>query len=225
MYGIRYRISRISAECWHLVLFFMVLIPKRQKEVLKQKFSAPVGRVWPERNEYDRQRKETDPGAAPAGGGPGPRPGEVAQGPDEKAHSRGCSFGKGSAADGKHEFERVGNVSSRTCKLSTQCRSVPVRRGAPLFPARRAHLLTTHYVGGGIPLRGTVRSPRGMRPLRGPAGNDCGHSRCVWNRPARRPVAYASENLPLAAFRCLRGTKDDGRETKDGGNKNWRFII
>ena len=41
--------------------------------------------------------------------------------------------------------------------------------------------------------------------------------------PVSLPVA--SENLPLAAFRCLRGTKDEGQETKDGGNKNWRFII
>lgn len=98
--------------------------------------------------------------------------------------------------------------------MSTQSRSVPFRRDAPLFPARRAHLLTTHYVGGGIPLRGTVRSPRGMRPLRGPSGNDCGHSRCVWNRPVRRPVPYASEKLPLAAFRCLRGTKDGRRKTE-----------
>ena len=41
--------------------------------------------------------------------------------------------------------------------------------------------------------------------------------------PASSPVA--SENLPLAAFRCLRGTWDEGRETKDGGNKNWQFFI
>ena len=41
--------------------------------------------------------------------------------------------------------------------------------------------------------------------------------------PASSPVA--SENLPLAAFRCLPGTLDEGRETKDGGNKNWQFII
>ncbi len=207
------------------MLFFMALIPKDPKAVLKQEFSAPADRVWPERNEYGRQRKEADPGAAPSGRSPGPRPSEAAQGPDEKAHSRGCSFGKGSAADDEHEFERVGNISSRTYKLITQSRSVPVRRGAPLFPARRAHLLTTRYAGGGIPLRGTVRSPRGMRPLRGPAGNDCGHSRCAWNRLVRRSVPCASENLPLAAFRCLQGTKDDGQETKDGGNKDWQFII
>ena len=113
--------------------FFMALIPKHQKAVLKQMFSVPTGRIWPERNEYDGHRKEADPGAAPAGRSPGPRPSEAAQGPDEKAHSRGCSFGKGSAADDEHEFERVGNISSRTYKLSTQSRSVPVRRGAPLF--------------------------------------------------------------------------------------------
>jgi len=35
--------------------------------------------------------------------------------------------------------------------------------------------------------------------------------------PVSSPVA--SENLPLAAFRCLRGTLDEGRETKDGGIK------
>lgn len=229
MYGIRYQLPRISAGCWYLVLFFMFLISKHQKTVLKQVFSVPADQVWPKRNEYDGQRKEADPGAAPDGGGPSPRPSEAAQGPDEKAHSRGCGFGKGSAADNEHEFERVGNISSRTYKLSTQSRSVPVRRGAPLFPARRAHLLTTRKRAVVLP-SAVVRSPRRMRPLRGPAGNDCGHSRCVWNRPARRPVPYASENLPLAAFHCLRGTKDEGRktrgwETKDGGNKNWRFII
>ena len=129
--------------------FFMALIPKRTKTVLKQAFLVPVGRVWPGRNEYDGQRKEADPGAAPFGRSPGPRPSEAAQGPDEKAHSRGGSFGKGSAADDEHEFERVGNISSRIYKLSTQSRSVPVRRGAPLFPARRAHLLTTRCAGGG----------------------------------------------------------------------------
>ena len=31
-----------------------------------------------------------------------------------------------------------------------QSRSAPVCRGASLFPARRAHLLTTHYMGGGM---------------------------------------------------------------------------
>ena len=41
--------------------------------------------------------------------------------------------------------------------------------------------------------------------------------------PASSPVA--SENLPLAAFRCLRGTLDEGQETEDGGNKNWQSII
>ena len=108
--------------------------------------------------------------------------------------------------------------------MSAQSRSVPVCRGAPLFPARRAHLLTTRKRAVVLP-SAVVRSPRGMRPLRGPAGNDCGHSRCAWNRPVRRSVPCASENLPLAAFHCLRGTKDDGRETKDGGNKDWQFII
>ena len=41
--------------------------------------------------------------------------------------------------------------------------------------------------------------------------------------PASSPVA--SKNLPPAGFRCLRGTLDEGRETKDGGNKSWQFII
>ena len=113
--------------------FFMALIPKRTKTVLKQAFLVPVGRVWPGRNEYDGQRKEADPGAAPFGRSPGSRPSEAAQGPDEKAHSRGGSFGKGSAADDEHEFERVGNISSQTYKLSAQSRSVPVCRGVPLF--------------------------------------------------------------------------------------------
>lgn len=111
----------------------MVLILKHPKTVSKQALSVPAGQVWPERNVYDGHRKEADPGAAPAGGGPSPRPSEAAQGPDEKAHSRGRSFGKGSAADDEHEFGRVGNISSRTYKLSTQSRSVLVRRGAPLF--------------------------------------------------------------------------------------------
>ena len=35
----------------------------------------------------------------------------------------------------------------------------------------------------------------------------------------------ACENLPVAAFRSLRGTEDEGRETKDGGIRNWQFII
>ena len=41
--------------------------------------------------------------------------------------------------------------------------------------------------------------------------------------PVSPPVAC--ENLSLAAFRSLRGTKDKGRKTKDGGNQNWRSII
>ena len=41
--------------------------------------------------------------------------------------------------------------------------------------------------------------------------------------PVSSPVAC--ENLPLAAFRSLRGTVDEGQETRDGGNQNWRFII
>ena len=97
--------------------------------------------------------------------------------------------------------------------MSTQSRSVPVRRGAPLFPARRAHLLTTRKRAVVLPTA-VVRSPRGMRPLRGPAGNDCGHSRCVWNSAVRRPVPYASKNLPLAGFCCLRGTRDGRRKTE-----------
>lgn len=106
---------------------------KTQKTVLKQAFSVPTGQVWPERNKYDGHRKEADPGAAPFGRSPSPRPSEAAQGPDKKAHSRGRSFRKGSAADDEHEFERVGNISSQTYKLSAQSRSVPVCRGVPLF--------------------------------------------------------------------------------------------
>ena len=41
--------------------------------------------------------------------------------------------------------------------------------------------------------------------------------------PVSSPVAC--ENLPPAAFHSVRGTKDEGRETEDGGGKNWRFII
>ena len=107
--------------------------------------------------------------------------------------------------------------------MSTQSRSVPVRQGAPLFPARRAHLLTTRKRAVVLP-SAVVRSPRGMRPLRGPAGNDCGHSRCVWNSAVCRPVPYASENLPLAAFHCLRGTRDGRRRTEviEAGNLSFR---
>ena len=38
-------------------------------------------------------------------------------------------------------------------------------------------------------------------------------------------LTVACENLPLAAFHSLRGTVDEGRETKDGGNENWQFTI
>ena len=41
--------------------------------------------------------------------------------------------------------------------------------------------------------------------------------------PVLSPVAC--ENLPPAAFRSLRETVDEERETRDGGNGNWRFII
>ncbi len=47
--------------------------------------------------------------------------------------------------------------------MSTQSRSVPVRRGAPLFQARRAHLLTTRKRAVVLP-SAIVRSPRGGPP-------------------------------------------------------------
>ena len=99
--------------------------------------------------------------------------------------------------------------------MSTQSRSVPVRRGAPLFFPRRAHLLTTRKRAVVLP-SAVVRSPRGMRPLRGPAGNDRRHSRCVWSSAVRRPAPYASENLPPAAFRYYGGrwTRDGRRRTE-----------
>ena len=85
--------------------------------------------------------------------------------------------------------------------------------------------LTHHPQAGGGTAFGSRALSEGMRPLRGPTGNGCGHSRCAWNRAVRRPAPYASEKLPPAAFHCLRGMLDEGRETKDGGNKNWQFII
>ena len=108
--------------------------------------------------------------------------------------------------------------------MSTQCR-VSRFAGALcyFFPEGRTYSPPTAWAV--VWPSAIVRSARQMRPLRGPTGNDCGHSRCVWNSTVRRPVPYASKNLPLAGFRCLRGTKDEGTETKDGGNRNWQFII
>ena len=105
-----------------------------------------------------------------------------------------------------------------------QSRGVPVCRGAPLFCPRRAHLLTTRKRAVVLPDGSRALSEGdcafcGKRPPM-PSGIDGATGKFT---PVSLPVA--SENLPLAAFRCLRGTQDDGRETKDGGNRNWQFII
>ena len=96
-----------------------------------------------------------------------------------------------------------------------QSRSVLVRWGAPLFPARRAHLLTTR--------KRVVVLPDGHRALSEGDCAFCGKRPPMPSSingatgkvtPVSLPVA--SENLPPAAFHCLRGTVDEGRETKDG---------
>ena len=99
--------------------------------------------------------------------------------------------------------------------MSTQSRSVPVCRGASLFPAQRAHLLTTR--------KRAVVLPDGSRAL---SEGDCAF---CGKRPPMPPgidgatgevtsmsSPVASENLPPVAFHSLRGTEDEGRETKDG---------
>ena len=94
--------------------------------------------------------------------------------------------------------------------MSTQSRSVPVRRGAPLFPARRAHLLTTRYAGGGTACGSRALSEGdcsfcGKRP---PMPEGIGGAT---GEVAPAPSPVASENLPPAAFRCY-----GGRRTMDG---------
>ena len=106
--------------------------------------------------------------------------------------------------------------------------------------SRRAHLLTTCKAGGGIPPVGRARAlftKRLSAAFPEGAGNVASeHSLCsrlyILQYQQNDEVAYchpipppACENLPLAGFRCLRGTKDEGTETKDGGNRNWQFII
>ena len=182
--------------------------------------------MWPERNKYDGRRKEADPGAAPFGRSSGPRPSESAQGPDEKAHSRGCSFGKGSAADDEHEFERVGNISSRTYKLSTQSRSVPVRRGAPLFrPEGRTY--SPPASGRWYCLRQSCALRGGCGPCGGlpgmtaaiPGAHGTGRCAALFHTPVK------TCHRQLFTVYGGRGTKDEGRRTRDGGNENWQSII
>ena len=109
-------------------------------------------------------------------------------------------------------------------QIEYKSRGVLVRRGAPLFPARRAHLLTTRKRAVVWP-SATVRSPRGDCAFYGkrppmPPGIDGATGKVT---PVPSPVAC--ENLPPAAFHSLRGTEDEGRETKDGGKGNWQFAI
>ena len=104
------------------------------------------------------------------------------------------------------------------------------KQGRPGSPGRstifsRKGALTHHpQAGGGMAfghraLSAGDRASCGKRPpmpssIDGATGDDT---------EVESPVAC--ENLPPAAFRSLRGTKDEGRETKNGGNKNWQFII
>ena len=102
--------------------------------------------------------------------------------------------------------------------------------GRPVLPGRSAIFspkgaLTHHpQAGGGMACGHRALSEGdcafcGKRPSM-PGGLDGATGEAT---PVSSPVAC--ENLPPAAFRRLRGTEDEGRETKDGGDKNWRFII
>ena len=106
------------------------------------------------------------------------------------------------------------------------------RQERPGSPGRSAFsgpkgALTHHpQAGGGIPPVGRARALSegdyafcGKRPPM-PSGIDGATGKAT-------PVSslVACENPPPAAFRSLRGTKDERQETRDGGNQNWRFII
>ena len=129
---------------------------------------------------------------------------------DTATDSRRRGLGKVSAADGGHGLERVGIISVWAYKLSTQSRSVPVRRDAPAFSGPKGALTHHPQADGGMACGHRALSEGdcafcGKRPPM-PSGIDGATGAAT---PVSSPVAC--ENLPLAAFRSLRGTKDEGR--------------
>ena len=111
---------------------------------------------------------------------------------------------------------RSGNICSNCLRyISDLCaeRFGKLGRSAPFFSLRRAHLLTTRYAGGGMAFGHRALSEGdcafcGKRPPM-PPGIDGATGEAI---PMPSPVAC--ENLPLAAFRSLRGTRDGRRKTE-----------
>ena len=89
----------------------------------------------------------------------------------------------------------------------------PGSPGRSVFLTRRAHLLTTRYAGGGMAFGHRALSEGdyafcGKRPPM-PSGIDGATGEAI-----PMPSLVACENLPLAAFRSLRGTRDGRRKTE-----------
>ena len=99
--------------------------------------------------------------------------------------------------------------------MSTQSRSVPVRRGAPLFPARRAHLLTTRKRAVVWP-SANVRSPRGIA-LSAESARRClpaSTAQQAKSLPCRRLLPEKACHWQLFSVYGGRRTRDGRRRTE-----------
>ena len=108
--------------------------------------------------------------------------------------------------------------------MSTQSRSVPVRRGAPLFQARRAHLLTTRKRAVVLP-SAVVRSPRGIA-LSAESARRClptSTAQQVKSLPRHHLLPAKTCHWQLFAVYGGRGTRDGRRKTEVIKTGNFSF--
>ena len=137
-------------------------------------------------NEFYRERIFT--GKAPTGRSAGSQPCERAFGSDTSAYPRGRYIRESYSAGTANVIETVGGLSMQSNQIiiiNGTLRAI----GAFLLLSRRAHLLTTHKMGGGT-AKADVRSPRVAAPL-----EPCGS--------CRRAVTFRAVACPTAALSTL----------------------
>ena len=162
---------------------------------------------------FEIYRKRIYAGKAPTGRSAGLQPCEGTQGTNTSADSRGCYLREGVSASTANGIGTVGGLSVQSYQIIIINGALRVI-GAFLLLSRRAHLLTTHKMGGGTAKAG-VRSPRVAAP-----SEPCGS--------CRRTVSFRAVVCPTTALSTLYHSLDSvgiAAATPSIAHKNSQYFL
>lgn len=162
-------------------------------------------------NKFYRERIFT--GKAPTGRSAGSQSCEGTQSTNTSAYPRGSHFRESYAASSANVVGTIGGLSMQSYQIiiiNGTLRAI----GAFLLLSRRAHLLTTHKMGGGT-AKAAVRSPRGAAP-----SEPCGS--------CRKAVTFRAVACPTTALSTLYHSLDSvgiAAATPSITHKNSQYFL